>query len=113
MIPDLLSNVGGVTVSYFEWLKNLDQVTPGRMSKNFQEKSKNNLLQMLGYRFPENSPLLEALQGAKEIDIVHSGLEEIMVTATRENWKYAHDRNISLRDACLSNSLNKLAQRFD
>jgi hypothetical protein len=37
---------------------------------------------MLGYRFPQNSPLLEALQGAKEIDIVYSGLEEIMVQAT-------------------------------
>jgi hypothetical protein len=33
---------------------------------------------MLGYRFPEGSPLLEALKGAKEIDIVHSGLEEII-----------------------------------
>lgn len=105
----MLANVGGVTVSYFEWLKNLDHVTPGRMSKKFQEKSKNNLLQMLGYRFPENSPLLDALQGAKEIDIVYSGLEEIMVTATRENWKYANERNISIRDACLANSLNKLA----
>jgi glutamate dehydrogenase (NAD(P)+) len=52
VIPDMLANVGGVTVSYFEWLKNLDHVTPGRMSKKFQEKSKNNLLQMLGYRFP-------------------------------------------------------------
>ena len=109
----MLANVGGVTVSYFEWLKNLDHVTPGRMSKKFQEKSKSNLLDMLGYRFPENSPLLDALKGAKEIDIVHSGLEEIMIQATRENWSYASDRHISLRDACLSNSLNKLSQRFD
>jgi hypothetical protein len=64
---------------------------------------------MLGYRFPDNSPLLEALQGAKEIDIVYSGLEEIMVQATRENWGFANDRHTSLRDACLANSLNKLA----
>lgn len=37
---------------------------------------------MLGYRFPDNSPILKNIQGAKEIDIVYSGLEEIMVSAT-------------------------------
>jgi glutamate dehydrogenase (NAD(P)+) len=38
VVPDMLANGGGVTCSYFEWLKNLDHIAPGRMTKKYQEK---------------------------------------------------------------------------
>jgi hypothetical protein len=64
---------------------------------------------MLGYKFPEGSPILQSLKGAKEIDIVKSGLEEIMSSAAAEQWKYAVKSHVSLRDACLGSSISKLA----
>ena len=113
VIPDMLANVGGVACSYFEWLKNLDHVAPGRMNKRQSELDKKKLVELLGYRFPKDSPVMKHLEGAKEIDIVNSALEVIMVTATEEHWAYAKKKNYTLREACLGNSLQKLASRFE
>ena len=52
------------------------------------------------------------LKGADEIDIVYSGLEEIMCSAVKENWEFAIKKNLSFRDACLVNSINKVYQSY-
>jgi len=102
-IPDLLANGGGVTCSYFEWLKNLEHISPGKMTKKYEEKSQMRLLKIMGYEFDDS-----AIEGADEVDIVYSGLEEIMCNATKENWDYAMKKNLSFRDACLVNAINKV-----
>ena len=106
-VPDALINGGGVTVSYFEWLKNLDHVAQGRLTKKYEEKSKKLLLNKLGIDYDEST-----ITGANEIDIVYSGLEEIMCTATRENWQYALDNDLCFRDACLARAINKIYKHF-
>mmetsp|Transcript_36394 Transcript_36394/g.26480 ORF Transcript_36394/g.26480 Transcript_36394/m.26480 type:complete len:196 (+) Transcript_36394:1003-1590(+) len=113
VVPDMLANGGGVTVSYFEWLKNLEHVAPGRMTKKYQEKQNMKLLASLGYSFPKKSPHMKNLQGAKEIDIVYSGLEEIMCSATRDSWHYARDNKLSFRDACLGRAIKKINSHFE
>ena len=105
--PDMLLNGGGVTVSYFEWLKNLDHVSPGKLSKKYEEKSQKNLLSMMGYKGSK-----EGIKGAGELDIVYSGLEEIMCTAVKENWDFAVKKNLIFRDACFINAINRVYQSY-
>jgi glutamate dehydrogenase (NAD(P)+) len=105
--PDLLMNGGGVTVSYFEWLKNLDHISPGKLSKKYDERSQKKLLEMLGFKGNDSS-----VKGAEEIDIVYSGLEEIMTSAVKESWTFATSKNLIFRDACFINGINKVYQCY-
>jgi glutamate dehydrogenase (NAD(P)+) len=87
IIPDMYLNAGGVTVSYFEWLKNLSHVRYGRMEKRFSENMNKKILstmeQMTGKEVTESDrDYIE--HGASEVDLVHSGLEETMIEATHE-----------------------------
>jgi glutamate dehydrogenase (NAD(P)+) len=87
VIPDMYLNAGGVTVSYFEWLKNLSHVRYGRLEKRFTENTNINILnqieELTGKKVTEAEKNIIA-HGPDEIDLVHSGLEETMITATRE-----------------------------
>ena len=74
---------GGVTVSYFEWLKNLSHVRFGRLSKRFEKATMGSLLNAVesvtGKEISEDDRDMIA-RGADEIDLVNSGLEEIRIT---------------------------------
>lgn len=111
--PDMLFNVGGVTVSYFEWLKNMDHVAPGRLTKKYEEKKNITLIEALGYKFPTHSPQYKKLEGAREIDIVYSGLEEVMTSAVQEHWKFALDNDLCFRDACLVKAIQKIYKHYE
>jgi glutamate dehydrogenase (NAD(P)+) len=87
VIPDMYLNAGGVTVSYFEWLKNLSHVRYGRMEKRFDEYQNAQILTQLEGLTGKRVSVREReliLHGADEVDLVRSGLEETMIGATRE-----------------------------
>ena len=62
---------------------------------------------MMGFKGNDSS-----VKGADEIDLVYSGLEEIMTSAVKENWAFAHSKNVSFRDACLVGAINKVYQCY-
>ncbi|WP_339925003.1 Glu/Leu/Phe/Val dehydrogenase [uncultured Cyclobacterium sp.] len=84
VIPDMYLNAGGVTVSYFEWLKNLSRVSFGKLEKRYDMKKYEELLlgieKATGDSFSEEQKRI-IIKGASERDLVNSGLEETMVTA--------------------------------
>ncbi len=86
-VPDMYLNAGGVTVSYFEWLKNLSHVRYGRMEKRFNENMNMQIIKQmedLTGKSVGESEKKQIVHGADEQELVHSGLEETMITATRE-----------------------------
>ncbi|MBI2729782.1 MAG: Glu/Leu/Phe/Val dehydrogenase [Sphingobacteriales bacterium] len=87
VIPDMYLNAGGVTVSYFEWLKNLSHVRYGRMEKRFTENQNRQMLEQIeestGKKVSEKDRET-IIHGPDEADLVYSGLEETMIAATRE-----------------------------
>src|ERR1700730_7448970 len=86
VVPDMYLNAGGVTVSYFEWLKNLSHVRYGRMEKRFTENMNSHILgqleEMTGKTVNDREREF-IMHGADEVDLVNSGLEETMIAATQ------------------------------
>ncbi|MCV2877114.1 Glu/Leu/Phe/Val dehydrogenase [Rhodobacteraceae bacterium XHP0102] len=102
IIPDLYANAGGVTVSYFEWVKNLSHIRFGRMQRR-QEESRHELIVNELERLSRDTGIgwtlspdfkQKYLRGAGELELVRSGLDDTMRTAyqaMREVWHDRHD----------------------
>jgi glutamate dehydrogenase (NAD(P)+) len=116
VIPDMYLNAGGVTVSYFEWLKNLSHVRFGRMEKRFEEMSAARMVKSI--ESATGKPLADherklLIHGAEEEDLVNSGLEETMSVA----WHQIRDAQrkhpkTDLRTAAFISAIDKIAVSY-
>ncbi len=115
VLPDAYVNAGGVTVSYFEWLRNLSHVRFGRMSKRFEEQSAASILRsvetLTGKNFAENVFNRVAAGGSEE-DLVRSGLEETMVYAYNEIRELSNRYKTDLRTAAFINAIDKIVVTY-
>lgn len=117
VIPDMYLNAGGVTVSYFEWLKNLSHVRYGRMEKRFTENVNNSILsqieELTGKKADGKARQL-IMHGPDEVDLVYSGLEETMINATHEIMKAWNDNPEipDMRTAAYVVAINKVATSY-
>ena len=80
IIPDMYANAGGVTVSYFEWVKNISHIRFGRMQRRNEESRNRHLIEALeanGIKFTDEFKT-EFMEGADELDLVRAGLDDTM-----------------------------------
>ncbi|MBC6437631.1 MAG: Glu/Leu/Phe/Val dehydrogenase [Rhodobacteraceae bacterium] len=122
IIPDLYANAGGVTVSYFEWVKNLSHIRFGRMQRR-QEEARHELIVNELERLSRDtgtgwtlSPHFKEryLRGAGELELVRSGLDDTMrvaYQAMREVW-YSRNDVTDLRTAGFLVSIGRVASSY-
>jgi glutamate dehydrogenase (NAD(P)+) len=118
VLPDIYLNAGGVTVSYFEWLKNLSHVRFGRLGKRFDENLNKQIIaaveDLTGRNLDETQKRLIG-RGADEVDFVYSGLEETMIEAYRQ-LRSARKENPAIPDyrtAAFVVAIRKIARSYE
>lgn len=116
IIPDSYLNAGGVTVSYFEWLKNLSHVRFGRLEKRAEETSYRKILKVvedISDRTFTEEEMHSIAHGAGEYELVDSGLEETMINAYNEINDLRKKHNIDLRTAAFLNAIDKVGIMYE
>jgi glutamate dehydrogenase (NAD(P)+) len=117
IIPDMYLNAGGVTVSYFEWLKNLSHMRFGRMDKRFNQNKNMGIIgtvEKLTGKTLTSREKAQIARGADEVDLVRSGLEETMVNSFYQIHDTLRKRKgiQDYRTAAFVTALNKVANDY-
>jgi len=118
IIPDMYANAGGVTVSYFEWVKNLSHIRFGRMQRRQEEAFHEMLIggieEVTGSPFPSETKA-KYMEGADELSLVRSGLDDTMRSAYQEMsrvWNARKSEGVDLRTAAYLISIRKVADSY-
>ncbi|MGB0574312.1 MAG: Glu/Leu/Phe/Val family dehydrogenase [Hyphomicrobiales bacterium] len=117
IIPDLYANAGGVTVSYFEWIKNLSRIRLGRLQRRVEASQMQSMIDgieiMTGKKFP-NEFRSSSIEGISELDLVRSGLEDTMTETYKsisELWN-SEEGIQDLRTAAMIIAIKRLVQSY-
>ncbi|MEQ8288796.1 MAG: Glu/Leu/Phe/Val dehydrogenase [Gammaproteobacteria bacterium] len=117
IIPDAYVNAGGVTVSYFEWIRNLAHIRFGRMERRYDETRGENILKAVEAMTGKESPdwvHRELVRGADELDLVRSGLDDTMRLAFQQIKEVldSNDQITDYRTAAFVVAVSKISRSY-
>lgn len=116
ILPDIYLNAGGVTVSYFEWIKNLSHIRFGRMDKKLEEMQGERIINALEKLLEKELPaeIVDELRfGSDELDVINAGLADTMQNALSQMVDMKEKHNLpSLRVAAFAVAAKKIADYY-
>ncbi len=117
IIPDAYANAGGVTVSYFEWVRNLSHIRFGRMERRYDELRGESIIKAFEEITGKDAPDFmekDLIRGADELDLVRSGLDDTMRLAFQDilSSKRSHDEIDDYRTAAYVVAVNKISRSY-
>ena len=118
IIPDIFLNAGGVTVSYFEWIKNLSHIRLGRIENRYDQKNFNNIVSLVSEvteRSIKKNTIEKFAQSGSEENLVISGLEETMIEAFKNISQICKDKDftVDLRTAAFISAIEKIGLCYE
>ncbi len=117
ILPDIYVNAGGVIVSYFEWVRNLNHIRFGRMERRYDQMRNQQIVDLIevlsGNKAPEHISA-QIIQGARELDLVRSGLDDSMCLAYQQFRQILHenDKVDDLRTAAYVDAISKISRSY-
>ncbi len=117
IIPDIYLNAGGVTVSYFEWVKNIAHIRFGRIDKRLDMTNRLDIISLIGEvtgKKLDEEAVRKHTKDGDERDLVFSGLEETMINALDEIVEIheKHEFKLDLRISSFVNAINKISRAY-
>ena len=119
IIPDILCNAGGVTCSYFEWLKNIEHKQPGRLTNKWEKTSKVDLLKGIQLKLSKAGVNVDFegldnsyTRGGSDIELVYTSLDFILGNSLRHIVKTSERLNINLRTAAFVDAIERIGDSY-
>ncbi|OMJ93035.1 hypothetical protein SteCoe_4118 [Stentor coeruleus] len=107
ILPDVVMNSGGIVSSYFEYVKNIGHISPGKLTKRWELRANESIMKYIAQLLGTEMPTGE-LAIASDLDIVRAALEDSMISAVKNTENTAKRFAIGYRDAAYVNALNRI-----
>lgn len=111
ILPDIIMNSGAVISSFFEYVKNIGHISPGKLTKRWELRSNEAILRFIA-NLMDTDFSTDELTVASDLDIVNNALEDLMQVSVKRTQETSKTYMISYKDAAYVNALNRIYENM-